>query len=262
MLLCAAVASVPASAGCIARAPASPAPSPSPTPESPLYGEGEDIYTIDHDGTLFYYFQANRDGTAKAKYETRYDRNLWNTCAQLQIRIPVIQRFPLEGNPFSGLGNIELRYMYAVTSPTFDHSMVVGAAFPTAPNNEVESKDTQLKGFYNVKWKWTGGSLALTNEYDQTIIQPPGAGYTSYYEANVVAPNWSFIDSPAAKNIKFSFVYYGRVLFNRGNEVQDAIGGTVFGNLNDVALSVIDTWGLGLHGLWKYKVEANATARF
>ena len=49
----------------------------------PLYQMGDDIFTIDRDGTLFYYFQGNRDGSAKVKREIRYGRNLWNDCAQL-----------------------------------------------------------------------------------------------------------------------------------------------------------------------------------
>ena len=173
-------------AACVPRTPASPVPSPSPeASEGPLYPEADDIYTIDHDATLFYYFQGNRDGTAKVKKEIRYDRNLWNTCAQLQIRLPFITKYPIKpvdpyspnADPYSGFGNAELRYLYAVTSKTFDHALVVGAAFPTNSNG-VDSIDTVLKFFYNVKWKWSGGALASTNEYDQTVIRPPGAGYT------------------------------------------------------------------------------------
>ncbi len=82
----------------------------------PLYQMGDDIYTIDRDGTLFYYFQGNRDGSAKVKKELRYGRNLWNDCAQLRIRIPFVTRYPIVGNTYSGLSNIELGYSYNVKS--------------------------------------------------------------------------------------------------------------------------------------------------
>lgn len=229
----------------------------------------DDIYTIDHDATLFYYFQGNRDGTAKVKKEIRYDRNLWNTCAQLQIRLPFITKYPTapvtpyspNANPYSGFGNAELRYLYAVTSKTFDHSLVFGAAFPTQTNG-VESIDTQLKGFYIVKWKWSGGAIASTNEYDQTIIRPPGASETSLYEQELTLPYWSFIDSPAMKGLKLSTTYTARVYFNDGSIYKSALGVMLNGSINDFAISFRDTWGLGANGLWKYKVEANASARF
>ena len=269
-----AATSANAVAGCIARAAASPAPAsgtsaaPSAS-EPPLYPMADDIYTIDHDATLFYYFQGSRDGTAKVKKEARYDRNLWNTCAQLQIRLPFITKYPVapvtpyspNANPYSGFGNAELRYLYSVTSKTFDHSLVVGAAFPTESNG-VDSIDTQLKFFYNVKWKWNGGALASTNEYDQSVIRPPGSSYTSYYEQELTAPYWSFIDSPTMRGVKLSASYTGRVLFNDGSLYKSALGFIVNGSINDFALSLRDTWGIGGNGVWKYKLEANASARF
>ncbi|MBV8491055.1 MAG: hypothetical protein JO199_11055, partial [Candidatus Eremiobacteraeota bacterium] len=57
-----------------------------PNPRSPLYSMGQDINTIDRSTTLFYYFQSNKDGSAKVKQELRYGRDLWNDCAQLRIR--------------------------------------------------------------------------------------------------------------------------------------------------------------------------------
>jgi hypothetical protein len=258
-----------AAAACIVRNPtpsASASPSPEPS-EPPLYSMGDEIYTIDHDMTLYYYFQGNRDGSAKVKREFRYDRNLWNTCAQLQIRLPVITRYPIkpstyspDASPFTGFGNAELRYSYNVVGKTFDHSIAVGSAFPTNSNG-VESIDTQLKLFYITKWKWKGGSISYTNEYDQTVIRPPGADYTSYYEGLVNVPSVSFVDSPAWKGLKLSAIYNFRVLFNEGSLFKSAVGPILTGNINDVALSVIDTWGIGPNGLWKYKVEASAVAR-
>lgn len=253
-------------ASCVARA----APSPSPTParsDRPLYSMGTEIYTMDRDATIFYYFQGNRDGTAKVKKELRYDRNLWDTCAQLQIRLPFITKYPTEPNsyspntnPYSGFGNAELRYSYNETSPTFNHSLQVGAAFPTESNG-VESNDTQLKFFYNVKWKWKGGSVAYVNEYDQTVIRPPGASETSYYEGQLTLPDVSFVDSPAWSGLKFSTVYTFRTFFNQGGIYKSALGGTFYGNINDVALNVVDSWGIGGNGLWKYKVEASAVVQ-
>jgi hypothetical protein len=276
LTLFAALAPANAVAGCIARAGASPSPSSAPStvtstpaPEAPLYPMADDIYTIDHDATLFYYFQGNRDGTAKVKKELRYDRNLWNTCAQLQIRLPFITKYPIaavtpyspNADPYSGFGNAELRYLYAVTSKTFDHSLVAGIALPTE-NNGVESIDTQLKAFYIVKWKWNGGAIASTNEYDQTVIRPPGASETSLYEQEVTLPYWAFVDSPSMKGLKLSATYTARVFFNDGSIYKSAAGAMLNGSINDFAISLRDTWGLGANGLWKYKLEANASARF
>ncbi len=265
--LTAALAAARANADCIPRG--QPTPVPSASSEPPLYPMADDIYTIDHDATLFYYFQGNRDGTAKVKKEVRYDQNLWNTCAQLQIRLPFITKYPTaavtpyspNADPYSGFGNAELRYLYAVTSKTFDHSLVAGIALPTE-NNGVESIDTQLKAFYIVKWKWNGGAVASTNEYDQTVIRPPGASETSLYEQELTLPYWSFVDSPAMKGLKLSATYTARVFFNDGSIYKSAVGGMLNGSINDFAISLRDTWGLGANGLWKYKVEANASARF
>ena len=44
--------------------------------------------------------------------------------------------------------------------------------------------------------------------------------------------------------------------------IRDALGATLYGSLNGVALSVTDTWGLGGHPQWRYRFEANATASF
>jgi hypothetical protein len=271
-----AVSPARAFAACVARAAASPGPSSSPSPSSSsspspapsaeprLYAMGDEIFALDRDATFYYNFQGNDDGSAKSKRELRYDRNLWDTCAQLQIRLPVITRYPTapssfspHANPFSGFGNAELGYSYNVAQDTFNHSLEVRAAFPTASNG-VESLDTQLKLFYTTKWKWKGGSLTYGNEYDQTVIRPPGAGYTSYYEGKLTLPEYAFVDSPGARGLKISAIYNYRVLFNDGSIIQSAVGGTLFGNIGDVALNAIDSWGLGGHGLWKYKVEASA----
>jgi hypothetical protein len=269
---------VRADAACISAAP-SPAPSaspaavpeagtvvgaaPSPTPlaETPLYSIGDEIYTVDHDGTFYYYFRQNTDDTGKAKYDMRYDRNLWDTCAQGQIRIPIITKYPTTGNPYSGLGNIELGYSYNVASKTFDHSLQARIALPTEDNN-VDSYDTQLKFFYDVKWKFNGLSVAYSNEYDQSIIRPPGTSYTSYYEGKLTLPGYSFVDAPGWRSLKLSAIYNYRFVFNKGGIFQPAAGFIMFGNLNDVALNVIDTWGMGEHALWKYQIEATAVARF
>lgn len=243
----------------------SPAPQTSASPQSfavptepPLYQMNDDIFTIDRDATLFYYFQGNTDGTGKAKYEFRYGRNLWNDNAQIRIRIPLLTKFPVDGDPYSGLGNIELGYSYNVSSPTFDHSLEIRGSFATAANG-VSSNDTELKAFYTTKWKWKGGSIAYANEYDQTVIQPPGSSYTSYYEGKLTLPEYAF---KTLRGLKFSAFYNYRVLFDSGGIWKGALGGTIFGNMKDVALSLTDSWGIGDHGLWKYKFEANATARF
>lgn len=225
--------------------------------KSPLYSQGTDIYTIDRGASLFYYFQSNKDGSAKVKQELRYARSLWNDCSQLRLRIPVITRHPVTGNPYSGLGNIELSYMYKQISPDYDRSWEVRIAAPTA-SNHVESLDTQFKAFYFSKWKWDWGSFTYLNEYDQTFIQPAGASYTSYYEGYATVPNAAIGNT----GIKFAGIYNYRVLFDTGGIYKSAAGGMLYGNLNDVALTVYDTWGVGEHGLWRYKVEGNATVRW
>jgi hypothetical protein len=248
-------------------APPSPAPysaSATPAPHPRLYTVGQEFFTLDRDATAYYSFQGNRDGTAKAKKELRYDRNLWDTCAQLQIRLPFITRYPTtsnsfspDANPYSGFGNAELRYSYSLASKTFDHALEAGIVFPTQTNG-VESIDTQIKFFYTSKWKWSGGSVAYTNEFDQTVIRPPGAGDTSYYEGKLTLPNVSFVDSPAFRGVKFSAIYNFRVLFNDGDLYQSAVGGIISGSTGEVGLLIIDSWGIGRYGLWKYKFEASA----
>jgi len=266
-------------AGCpSSKAPAAPAPSPSGSPapvafttampgttpmptatpyvEPQLYDVADEIETINRDGTLYYYFQGNRDGTAKVKAEVRYGRNLWNDCAQVRIRIPFITKYPLAGNPYTGLGNIEPGYGYFVTSKTLDHSIEFRVALPTNANN-VDNKDTELKGFYNLKWKLPGWAISYINEYDQSIIKPPAGTWTSYYEGKLTLPDYQF-----AKGVKISAFWNYRVLFDTGGLFKDALGGTIFGSVNVVALSITDSWGIGANGLWKFKFEANATAKF
>jgi hypothetical protein len=293
LVLVVTVAPADAASRCIARAVASPTPAPSPAasqamgaaatpepastsvphatrtpePEPPLYTIGDQIYTVDHDATAFYYFQGNRDGSAKAKYELRYDRNLWDTCAQLQVRFPFITKWPTAPNssspyarPYTGFGNAELRYSYNVIGSSFDHSLEGGAVFPTQQNG-VDGTDWQLKAFYNIKWKWNGGSVAYSNEYDQTVIQPPGASETSYYEGKLTLPNYAFVN--VLRGLKISGIYNYRAFFDSTTpNFKSAAGGIINGNINDVALNLIGTWGLGVNGLWKYKIEASAVARF
>jgi hypothetical protein len=234
--------------------------SPAPFVETPIYSIGDEIYTQDRDGTLYYHFQGGTNGAGKAKYDIRYDRNLWDTCAQAQIRVPIITKYPVVGNPYSGLGNIELGYSYNVASKTFDHSLQARIALPTE-NNNVDSYDAQLKFFYGMKWKFNGLSVAYSNEYDQSITRPPGASYTSYYEGKLTTPGYSFVDAPGWNGLKVSGIYNYRILFNNGGIFQPAAGLIMFGNINDVALNVIDTWGIGGHALWRYKLEATAVAR-
>jgi hypothetical protein len=243
------------------------APTATPTPEPPLYAVGQEIYTVDRDATYFYYFQANRDGSAKVKNEIRLDRNLWDTCAQLQIRLPFITRYPNapssfspEANPFFGFGNLELRYSYNVAAPKFDHTLELGIALPTEVNG-VESQDTQLKAFYTTKWKFKGWSIAYLNEFDQTVIRPPGASYTSYYEGKLTLPTYSLPIFPK-RGLKVSAIYNYRWVFDSGGIYRSAAGALLTGTFNDVAFSVYDTWGVGANGLWKYKLEASLVGRF
>ena len=236
-------------------------PSPTPFVEKPLYSIGDEIYTEDHDGTLYYYFQGNPDGTSKAKYDIRYDRNLWNRCAQGQIRIPIVTKYPVVGSAYSGVGNIELGYSYSVASTTFDHSLQARIALPNESNN-VDSYDTQLKLFYDIKWKFNDLSVAYSNEYDQSITRPPGTSYSSYYEGTFALPGYSFVDASGWNGLKLSGIYNYRFVFNKGAIFQPAAGLIMVGSINDVALNLADSWGMGEHALWKYKVEATAVARF
>ncbi len=243
-----------------------PAPTVAPAPEPPLYDVDEDIFTVDRDVAGYFAFQSNLDGSAKAKKELRLDRNLWNDCAQLQVRLPLVTVYPGErghtpsGNPFSAFGNAELRYSYRVSSPSFDHAISIGAELPTSGDG-VQSLDTELKFLYATKWKWKGGSVAYESEYDQTVVSPPGSRYNSYYQGTLAAPSCAFADSPALRGLKVSGIYEYRILANQGGTFRSAVGGLLNGNLNDVAINLIDTWGTGNHGLWKYKLEATAAVR-
>jgi len=266
----------------VGRTSASPAPSPAPTlppaspptassaaatptpePEGPRFydmvDDIDDDYSVNRDVTLYYSFQGNTNGTAKAKRELRYGRNLWNDDAIVRIRIPFITRYPVPGTPLSGLGNIELGYSYNVRAPAFDHSLEFRAAFPTATNG-VESLDTQTKALYTTKWRWKGGSAAYVNEYVQSIIVPPGSSWTSYYDGKLTLPNAPLVRPLGG--LRVAAIYDFRVLFDSRGVVKDEIGGTIFGNLNDVAISFTDTWGLGSNALWKFKPEVNVTAKF
>ena len=232
----------------------------SPAPESQFYQADGDIfeaYNISRNVTYYYNFQGNESGTAGERNEFRYGRNLWDGNSQIHLRVPFITNYPLVGNPTTGLGNLELGYSYNVTAPTFDHSLEIRGVFATAANG-VQSLDTQLKGFYNLKWKWSAGSVAYTNEYDQTVIHPPGSTWTSYYEGKLSLPEYAFQN---IRGLKFSAIYNFRVLFDTGGIYKSAAGGTLFGNIKNVALLIIDTWGIGPNSLWKYKFEFNVTAK-
>jgi hypothetical protein len=217
---------------------------------------GAEIYSIDRATTFYYYYQGNTDGSYKAKRELRYSRDLWNDNAQLQIRVPEYTSYPVGKPAFSGLGNIELGYSYNVSGARLDHSIEFRVSLPTAGYN-VNSNDTELKGFYTTKWRWKGGAVSYVNEFDQTIIKPPGSTWTSYYDGKITLP-----DFPITPGVKISTIYEGRFVFNSGGVFRDVVGGTIFGSIKNVALSVIDTWGIGPNAIWKYKFEFNATARF
>lgn len=235
------------------------APRPSATPSgSPFYEMDNTIDSTTSSATAFYYFQANRDGSAKVKQELRLSTTLWNDNAQLGLRLPYITRFPVAGDPYYSLGNIELGYSYNVANPGFNHSLEFRVAAPTAQDG-VESLDTQLKAFYTTKWKFKGWAITYANEYDQTVIQPKGASYTSYYEGKLTLPDFAFKNLPG---LNFSAFWNYRILVDSGGLFKDALGGTLYGNLNAVALSITDSWGVGANGLWKYKFEANATTKF
>ena len=253
----------PAAASCsgtVAQAPASAPQSTADTStdKSPLYTiTSDDIYSIDRDMTAYYYFQSNLNGSAKAKYEYRFARNLWNDNAQFRLRIPIVTQFSQTKSTLSGLANIEVGYSYGVTSKTFDHYLEARVSLPTAVNTGVSSNDTQLKGFYNLKWKLKDFNIAYSNEYDQTIIKPPGSSWTSYYEGKLTFPDFKLLPG-----LKFSTFYNYRVLFDSYGVWKDALGATLYGNMNDVALSITDSWGVGgSNSLWRYKLELNATAR-
>lgn len=224
-----------------------------------MYQQTDDIYTLNRDGTLFYSFQGNRNGTARAKEEFRYGRSLWNGCAQVRIRIPIVTKYSLMGTPHTGLGNVELGYGYYVPGATFNHSIEFRIVAPTNANG-VDNTATEIKGFYNVTWKWPGFAIGYNNEYDQSVIKPPTGTWTSYYEGKLSFPSYAFVH--ALKGLNVSVFYNYRVLFDSGGLFKDAVGATTFGSMNDVAWSVTDSWGLGANGLWKFRFEANLTASF
>jgi len=215
-------------------------------------------YSIDRDATLYYFFQGNQNGTARAKRELRYGRGMWKSGSSVRIRIPFLTQYPLSGNPYSGLGDVEVGYSNNVASPPFDHSTELRIVLPTATNG-VQSLDTQFKGFYTTKWKWPHTSIVYVNEFDQSVIVPPGSLWTSYYEGKLTLPNSAFVRT--IRGLHLAAFYDYRVLFDSGGVYKDALGGMLFGNINDVALSVTDSWGIGTNALWKYKFEINMTAR-
>ena len=242
-----------------------PAPSSSPSPYQEgrvFYNMGNDINSyqdVNEDGTLYYQFRNYTSGKSRAKYEARYGHNLWNNDAVVRIRIPFYTQYPVSGNPYSGLGNIELGYSYNVPSKDYDHSMEFRISLPTAVNN-VNSNDTQIKGFYTSKWKTSGASWIFNHEYDQSIIVPPGSSWTSYYEGKVTGPNVAMRILPW---LKWSGIYNFRILFDTNGLYKQAAGGTVFGNLGKVAFSLTDTWGgTSDNSLWKYQFEFNLTSKF
>lgn len=237
---------------------ASPAASPSASYEvPPLYPVTDDIYTIDRSAGFYYYFRGNTDGSSKAKYQPYYSRNLWNDCAQVKIKVPFITQYPLKGNPRSGQGDLEPSYGYFVTTPTFNHSLQFSVALPTT--NGVDNLDTEIKGFYTVQWKRPSYAITYYSEYDQTVIKPPAATWTSYYEGHLVLPDFSLRH---LKGFKISAFYYYRLIFNSGGILKDDLGVTMFGSIKNIALSLTDTWGLGANAIWKYEFEANASTRF
>jgi len=235
-------------------------PAATPLPEGALYSAPDDIYTIDREATFYYYYQNNKDDSGKAKRELRYKRNLWVKNAQIGIRIPFVTSHPVNGDNKTGLSNIELGYNYNVTSPTFNHSLEFRVALPTVANG-VTSNDTQLKGFWTTKWKFNNKTaLAYTNEYDQTIIHPPGSSWTSYYEGKLTYPDWGFRHALVGVNI--TAFYNFRILFDSSGQYKDALGLSLFGTTGNTAISITDSWGIGGNGLWKYKGELNISSRF
>lgn len=235
----------------VADQPAAPAPA--------LFQEGNQIYTIDRDFTADLVYQGFSSGKTEMKYEFRAGRNLWNAHAQVRIRVPWYIEHPKTGRAYGGMGNISLGYSYVVPGPDFDHSLEARVALPTAVNG-VKSNDTELKGLYALKWRLHPGAVSYINEFDQTIVRPPGANWTSYYDGKLAAGEFGLV-----RAFKGSAFYESRFVFSAGGVYRSAAGVNLFGKLGKaVAFSATGSWGVGTPGqtgLWKYKYEMNVTAR-
>lgn len=230
-----------------------------PAPAPALFQVGNQVYTIDRDFTADYVYQGFSSGKTEAKYEFRAGRNLWNTHAQLRIRIPWYIEHPATGPAYGGIGNISLGYSYVVAEAAFVHSLEARVLLPTAANG-VKSNDTELKGYYALKWRLHPGAISYVNEFDQTIVRPPGSNWTSYYDGKLAAGEFGLVHG-----LKGSAFYEPRFVFSAGGVYRSALGANVFGSLGkSVALSGTASWGVGTAGqtgLWKYKYELIATAR-
>ncbi len=67
------------------------------------------------------------------------------------------------------------------------------------------------------------------------------------------------------RGLKVSGIYNYRVLFDTPAlyGYKSAAGAIINGGFKKVALNLIASWGIGdTTGLWKYKIEASAVARF
>jgi hypothetical protein len=224
--------------------------------DPPLFEDGDDIVTAGSSVTAYDDFQTNPGGSAQAKRELRFGQDVGDAGGQLRLRVSELTRYPSGGPAFSGFGNVEIGYASVTQSAAFDRFTELRIALPTVTNG-VASNDTQLKAAYGPRWKWAGGAASLVNEFDQTIVRPPGSTWTSYDDTKINLP-----DAGIAQAVRVSGFYEGRFVFSAGGIYRSAAGATIFGNVKNVALAVLASWGVGGNGLWRSKLEANATARF
>jgi hypothetical protein len=243
------------------EAPAAAASTPSPAPSSlpKLLQLGGDFYSIDREIGYTYYFEGLVNGAAESKSELLFGRNLWSKHAQIRVQIPVITKYSPKKATYSGLGNIQVSYIYLVDDPRYAHFIQATIVPPTVTYG-VQGADTEFQAYYGSKWKWRTGSISAVSEVEQTFIAPPGQKWASFYDLKTALP-----DVEVARHVRAAAAYEGKVNFASHGRYQSAAGLAVYGVISgNVGLTLYDGWGIGTTGqstMWRYKMEAAASAR-
>ncbi len=234
-------------------------PSPAPSSSPDLLQLGGEFYSIDRQTGYTYYFEGEVNGDAQSKSEFLYARNLWNTRAQIRVQIPVITKYSPKKATYSGLGNIQVSYIYLVDDEHYTHFIQTSIVPPTE-NNGVQGTDTEFQAYYGSKWKWRTGSISAVSEVAQTLISPPGSKWSSFYDFKTAVP-----DVEIASHLHASVAYEGKVNFASYGVYESAAGVAVYGVVShNVGLTLYDGWGIGATGqatMWRYKMQISASAR-
>jgi hypothetical protein len=220
---------------------------------------GGDFYSIDRQTGYTYYFEGLVNGGGQSKSEFLYGRNLWNNHAQIRVQIPVITKYSPKKATFSGLGNIQVSYIYLIDDPRYAH-FIQATIVPPTETYGVQGADTEFQAYYGSKWKWRTGSISTVSEVEQTFIAPPGQKWASFYDLKTALPDLEIV-----KHVRASVAYEGKVNFASYGEYQSAAGLAVYGVIGgNVGLTLYDGWGIGATGqaaMWRYKMQISVSAR-